>query len=991
MMPLQKKSAKSWGLSNCLARFSARLQDRPRGVKGTVQLPCLIFSKAEGLPPWRSDNKEKQKKLRKLSIILTIVFILQLLPYQAFALEELTPHPTYNGLENGGSLYQNIQFNDIENHWAKEAIQEAAALSLMTGAGSQRFQPDTSLTYLEGLATLVKAMGLEEEAQRLGERQMPPTQRDIVILSTADNWGKGYLQVALQNGIVTPQETNQIMNLTPQQMEDLVEQVDERMDVYEDRDLTPAELNNLQNQIRDQLETRVTWNQPVSRQQMAAWMARALNLEGLYSTNMIIINQFNDRTQIDTEKLPLVEAILQKEIMSGTSNTTFAPRQTVTRGQMAQMAVKLQEELLEARGLTKKEGEILSIEDLQHEGNGKKVFTINNYDNTKNLIVTEVSKNDFIVRKQGGLGLSSSLKKGDRIRYYINETNEVIYAAVDGQQVTELEGFIETVDTTNQRLIITDFQNKRHILQVQPAANIQVNGRDTPLSDLMYGMEVELTLKNNSITDIQGYLEEDPDRHGYIPPGTRVKVGDVLFISSDTIEIRSNGNRERYRITNNTRILRSERPANLFEIKNGDRVMLFFDDIYSSDIATIRAEDHERHLDGIYRGQIEQVDQRNREVILKNVYTYQQGRWIKHPDGQVKLKAEGDLLYEGSTKITLRDLSSRRDQEAYVAVENSYGVPRIAKLLLKQGSSTTHQSSISDIQYGTSRMVVDNVGFTFHEGTIVVQNNRLVDMLNLDLKQTVHVVGDVARGNRNAAFVSIEYTGMLEERIDQTRLIIYRGTVADIYDYGIAIGRLGYRLDYLKLEDNEWTEISSRRRLTMSEDTFIFDSELEKEIEATYFINTRFIDVEDIEDKELRKRIESNFYLGKAAYFVVRETYVDGETYEEVLALNLTPAAIHEGGRLHIEHSAIGEIGSIDMDNETITINNVSNWNSLNNRWETSTAGETITIDKAVILVNDTPIGKDELHRLRNKAKVYAVKSKNASTGDDAYVIIVEQ
>lgn len=928
---------------------------------------------------------------KKTSFILIIVLLIQLIPWQTFAIDSLSPYPTHNGMGNGGTLYQNIRFNDIGNHWAKEAIQEAAALSLMKGTGNQRFQPNASLSYLEGLAIIVKAMGLEEEAQQLGEQQMPPTQRNIVILSTADNWGKGYLQVALQNGIVTPEEANQIMNLTPRQMENLEEQVNSRMVNYEERDLTPAELANLQNQIRDLLETRATWNQPVSRQQMAAWMARALKLEGIYSANMVKVNQFNDRTQIDTEKLPLVEAILQKGIMSGTSNTTFSPRQTVTRGQMAQMAVKLQEELLEERGLIKKEGEILSVEDLQHQGTTKKVFTINNHDNSKNLIITEASKMDFPVRKQGALGLSNSLKKGDWIRYYINQKNEVIYGAVDSKPVLELEGFIESINGANQQLVIVDFRNQRHILQVQPAAKIQVNGKDTVLTELLYGMEVAVTVTNNRITSIQGFLEEDPERHGYIPPGTRTKVGDVLFISSDTVEIKSGNNREKYKITPSTRVLRSERPANLFEIKTGDRVILFFDDIYSPDIATIRVEDHERHIDGIYRGQVEQVDQRNREIVLKNVYSYQQGRWVRFPKDQVKLKAEGELLYEGPRKVSLKDLTTRRDQEAYVAVESSYGVPRVAKLLLKQGSSVLYESKISDIQYGTSRMTVDNVGFTFHEGTIVVQNNRLVDMLNLDKNQTVNMVADLFRGTRNASFVSIEYTGMLEDRIDATRLVIYRGTIEDIHDYGITLGRLGYRLDYMRLEDNQWEEVSGRRRLTLTEDTLIFDSELKKEIPSTYFIDTRFIDPEDIEDDELRERIEKNFYLGKAAYFVVRETSVEGETYQEVLALNLTPRAIHEGGRLHVEHSAIGEISEVDIDAETITLTNVRHWNSLNKRWETVRTGETITSDKAVILINDDPITKDELHRLRKKAKVYVVKSKKVSTGDDAYVVIVEQ
>ncbi|AOY75521.1 S-layer homology domain-containing protein [Clostridium formicaceticum] len=928
---------------------------------------------------------------KKIYILVAITLILQLFPYPAFAIDTLSPYPAYEGLQHGGDLYRGIHFTDIDNHWGKAHIQETAGLALMKGVGNQQFQPNQSLTRLEALTILVKAIGQEEEAQRLGEQQMPPRVRDIVILSTADHWGKGYLQVALQNNIVTPQEVNEIMNLTPQQMENLQQQVENRLEAYEGRELTAAEMTNLQNQIADQLETRNTWNRPVSRQQAAAWIARALGLEGTYGSGIVRVYTFNDVNQMDTEKLPLVEAVLQKGIMSGTSASTFAPKQTLTRGEMAAMLVKFHEDLLEERGLVKKQGEITAVEELQHEGANKRVLTVENDDNSKNLIVTEASLRDFPVQRHESLGLSNSLRRGDWVRYYLNENDEVIYASVDPGATTTIEGFVETIDVDNRQLVMTDFQNKRHILQVQPSAKIQINGRDVNFEGLMHGLEIVVTARNNHVSNIEGMLEEDPDRHGYIPPGSRTKVGDVLFINGDTIEIRANNNREKYRITNGTQILRNESPANLFEIKEGDRVILFFNDIYSPDIATIRVEDHERHIEGIYRGQIEQVDQRNREILLKNVTVYQNGRWVSHSRDQVRLKAEGNLLYEGAEKISLQNLSTRKNSEVYAAVENSYGVPRIAKLVLKGGSSVLYESKITDINFGTGRMIVDNTGLAFHAGTIVVKNNRLVDMLNLDENQIVYVAADLLRGNRNASFVAIEYTGMVEDRIDRTRLVIYRGTVEDIYHYGITMGRLGYRLDYLKLEENQWTEVSGRRRMTLTEDTFIFDSDLQMEIEAGYFMDTRYIDPEDIEDKELRRRVEDRFYLGKAAYFVVRETYTDGETYEEVLAINLTPVNIYEGGRLHIEHSAIGEIAEVDIDGETITLSNVRHWNSLNRRWESAVNSETILADKAVIVVNDAPIDKDEFHKLRRSAKAYVIKSKNSSTGDDAYIIVVEQ
>ncbi|SDJ84249.1 hypothetical protein [Natronincola ferrireducens] len=563
--------------------------------------------------------------------------------------------------------------------------------------------------------------------------------------------------------------------------------------------------------------------------------------------------------------------------------------------------------------------------------------------------------------------------------------------AQQNQTYREIEGFIEAIDSHNQQLVMVDFRDRQHILNIGPSPVVQINGKTVALRELPYGLEVSAILLNGVVTRIQGFLEEEPFLHGYIPPGSRTKVGDVLFIDKDTVEIKTNEGREKYQITGGTRILRNNGSANLFEVKVGDRVLLSFNDIYSPHIATIRVEDQERHVQGIYRGRIEKVDPRNREIILKDITTYENGRWLQHPKSQVKLRAEGDLLYEGGQKISLRDLTSRNNQEVYAAVENSYGLPKIAKLLLKNGFTTLYEGNITDIQYGTGRMVADNVGFTFHPGTILVKNNRLVDTLNLDLGQNVYIAADLLRGSRNTSFVSIEYSGMLEERIDGSRLVIYRGTIQDIHQNRVTIGRLARRLDYLRLEGNQWIEDWGKRTFTLTEDTFIFDSDLQKEIPSQYFTDTRFIDPEDIEDDELRERIEEEFYLEKGAYFIVREITIEGETYEEILALNLTPITTYEGGSLHIEHSSIGEIAAVDMDADTITLTNIKHWNTLNSRWEIVRGSETIHTEKAVVLINDTPINREEMYKLRKNAKAYMIKSKQVSTGDDAYVIIVEQ
>ena len=46
----------------------------------------------------------------------------------------------------------------------------------------------------------------------------------------------------------------------------------------------------------------------------------------------------------------------------------------------------------------------------------------------------------------------------------------------------------------------------------------------------------------------------------------------------------------------------------------------------------------------------------------------------------------------------------------------------------------------------------------------------------------------------------------------------------------------------------------------LSEDTLIYDSQLKETIPASYFISSRYIDLRDIRNRELRERVEDNFH-----------------------------------------------------------------------------------------------------------------------------------
>src|SRR5699024_2155219 len=137
---------------------------------------------------------------------------------------------------------------------------------------------------------------------------------------------------------------------------------------------------------------------------------------------------------------------------------------------------------------------------------------------------------------------------------------------------------------------------------------------------------------------------------------------------------------------------------------------------------------------------------------------------------------------------------------------------------------------------------------------------------------------------------------------DGSKIAIYKGRIEDIFDYEIQIGKVNYRLDHLKLTDQRWREVKHSQRFSMSEDAVIYDSELKEEIEVDHFLSSRYIDLSDVKNRDLRDRLEKDYYKNKLAYFVVRES----EYGKEVLSINLTPAKSRYGENVRLAHSTQG-------------------------------------------------------------------------------------
>ncbi len=158
-------------------------------------------------------------------------------------------------------------FQDVPaTYWAHNAIETIAAKGIISGFPDGTFQPDAPVTRAQFVKMLVLTLGLKAGVGSTPFTDVSPTE-----------WCAPYVATALQAGIV--------------------------------EGMTPS---------------RFGPDQPLTREQMAVLIARALHLTQTATLH------FADAGRIGTWALPSVEAVVAGGYMSGFPNGTFQPTRVTT-------------------------------------------------------------------------------------------------------------------------------------------------------------------------------------------------------------------------------------------------------------------------------------------------------------------------------------------------------------------------------------------------------------------------------------------------------------------------------------------------------------------------------------------------------------------------------------------------------------------------------------------------------------------------------------
>ena len=398
-----------------------------------------------------------------ICFLLIAVLLLSISPVSAYAAND--KHFIPPGLAKKGGLPPGIakKFIDITDayNWAKEALERMVRKGVISGISENQFAPSRNVTKLEALVMIIRTMEWGDDAENAFDLIKKGKKKDR-LKNKIQDWGKGYIDVALEKGLI------------------------DEVDLWQQNFTTPA-----------------------TREDVAKYIIRALGWHDKAEKYMDEELRFKDAEAVSIGAVGYIYLIDKEGIMKGYPDHTFRPNQPVKRIEMAQLVANLDKMLEDDEDDEDADDEdeseifkgkitIVDVDDKEITvkiGNREKLFEL-----TKRTTIKIDGKTAALKDLSRGMQVKITVK-GDKVTKISAESIRKEYV---GKIVEKTEG------TVNKLTLRIDGENKTFTVDKDVVIEIENDQNDDELiieyktfRDLEVGSKIRVEIENNVIVKIK--------------------------------------------------------------------------------------------------------------------------------------------------------------------------------------------------------------------------------------------------------------------------------------------------------------------------------------------------------------------------------------------------------------------------------------------------------------------------------------------------------
>jgi len=286
---------------------------------------------------------------------------------------------------------------DIDDDWAAEDIEEASIKGFLKGYEDGKFWPNKPVTCLETIVILVRAAGLQDEVD-----DYDLSDEELMILKKIPDWGKAYVAVALNEGILSEDE---MKTFNP--------------------------------------------NQGAKRYQVCIYMQNVLDEFNIDPDDEEFMEDFIDGELVPLQARKSVRNMVRFGVVNGYPDGSFGPMRVVKRNEIARMV-----NYLDNICIQNSESYILKgiLDEVDYEDD---ILTLNMTDNENEEWEFDIDEEDDVDIYYDGNKLDfdedlEDIEVGGAIRILLNENEDPVWvkisAPVEEEDYVLLRGILDAVD-----------------------------------------------------------------------------------------------------------------------------------------------------------------------------------------------------------------------------------------------------------------------------------------------------------------------------------------------------------------------------------------------------------------------------------------------------------------------------------------------------------------------------------------------------------------
>ncbi|KAB3534712.1 S-layer homology domain-containing protein [Alkaliphilus pronyensis] len=405
--------------------------------------------------------------MRKKHLILTLAFVMILV----------------SGITAFGD---GLIFTDINDHWAKEYIEDIYNRKLTSGYVDATYRPNNPIVGLEAVVMLANLLGFDAEEDAATDLQV-----DKFTMNRIPAWAYGHLAYLMDRNIVKETE--------------------------------------LSNFVKDNKTTKI------KRYEFANLIGRILVEYGGEDVSRSYLLPYKDEMDIPATTKPYVDLMLRKNLLNAASNDgRFLPENEITRGEVAkiisltaELLDDIDEEIIEAmedseeenNELEEENDDLEEVEEAEEENNevedkityqegvidgltigNRRVITITS---DENLLIYDISDTALVYLDNDKKKLSDLIKGQDVKLKLVND----VVVRIDAVAMREVyRGYFEklTKGTSNTVLSLVDDKEKLKVYRLPNDITVYLNGERSNLESFKVGDIVKVFAKDDELTEIQG-------------------------------------------------------------------------------------------------------------------------------------------------------------------------------------------------------------------------------------------------------------------------------------------------------------------------------------------------------------------------------------------------------------------------------------------------------------------------------------------------------